>query len=369
MVLIERFTTETNKEIDNLLNIQEAKPKLLLERFATPDTNKEIYGEAQPTMLEDHVDMEDLWQIDPSKNYTKEDPLLASFNIDKTSPIDESLWLLDQSIEKGNTTTTTGTSIPKIIHKIYIERKGTFQSLEKMKRFGSGSLEKAHASWKQHNPDYEIRMYNLHACRDYLRKYFHPVFLRAFDCLQAFSNKVNFMRMALVYREGGWYSDWKQACLQEGLLDKLASNVTLYTVWDRGNEVSVRRKCMQNNFFGAVRGHPLIAIQIRIMMEHIQQKYYGQSTLHATGPCAFGIAFQEYEKAFPELQKYSRHGYHLGDLQIHSSPKERSESLILHKCNGCGTDQNWASGNNYNDLFAKKAYYCADVSSIFSSVE
>ncbi|GFH53261.1 hypothetical protein CTEN210_09737 [Chaetoceros tenuissimus] len=344
---------------------------VLIERFTTPDTNKEIYelnirAAQQKLLLEDHVDMEDLWQNDPSKNYTKQDPVLASFNVDKTSPIDESLWLLDQSIEKGNATTGT---IPKIIHKIYIEEKGTFPTLDNMKRFGSGSLEKAHASWKHHNPGYEIRMYNLHACRDYLRKYFHPVFLRAFDCLQAFSNKVNFMRMALVYREGGWYSDWKQECLQEGLLDKLASNVTLYTVWDRGNDVSVRRKCMQNNFFGAVRGHPLIAIQIRIMMEHIQQKYYGQSTLHATGPCAFGMAFQEYEKTFPELKKYGRHGYHLGDLQVHSSPVAKSESLILHKCKGCGSGQAWLGGNNYNDLFAKKAYYCADAPSIFSSVE
>ena len=106
------------------------------------------------------------------------------------------------------------------------------------------------------------------------------------------------MRMALIYREGGWYSDWKQECLQEHLLDKLASNVTLYTIWDRGHAGVIKERCMQNSFFGATQGHPLIAIQIRIMMEHVQQNYYGRSPIHPTGPCAFGMAFKEFQKNF-----------------------------------------------------------------------
>lgn len=43
----------------------------------------------------------------------------------------------------------------------------------------------------------------------------HPLISRALYCIQAFACKVDFLRMALVYREGCFYSDWKKVCLQQ----------------------------------------------------------------------------------------------------------------------------------------------------------
>ena len=91
------------------------------------------------------------------------------------------------------------------------------------------SLLEAHQSWSRHNPDYEIRYYDLKAGRQYLQQYFHPLFLRTFDCLQAFGFKSDFLRMAFLYREGGYYSDWKEVCLQPNLLNRLSTVAAEFT--------------------------------------------------------------------------------------------------------------------------------------------
>lgn len=91
------------------------------------------------------------------------------------------------------------------------------------------SLLEAHQSWSRHNPDYEIRYYDLKAGRQYLQQYFHPLFLRTFDCLQAFGFKSDFLRMAFLYREGGYYSDWKEVCLQPNLLNRLNTVAAEFT--------------------------------------------------------------------------------------------------------------------------------------------
>ena len=93
----------------------------------------------------------------------------------------------------------------------------------------SQSLLEAHQSWSRHNPDYEIRYYDLKAGRRYLQQYFHPLFLRTFDCLQAFGFKSDFLRMAFLYREGGYYSDWKEVCLQPNLLNRLSTVAAEFT--------------------------------------------------------------------------------------------------------------------------------------------
>ena len=73
----------------------------------------------------------------------------------------------------------------------------------------------------------QIRYFNLNLCREYIMEYYHPVFLRAFDCIEAFSGKVNLFRMLVVYAEGGWYSDWKQVCLKPNLLDEIGKRCRL----------------------------------------------------------------------------------------------------------------------------------------------
>jgi hypothetical protein len=40
-------------------------------------------------------------------------------------------------------------------------------------------------------------------------------------------------------------------------------------------------------------------------------------------------------------------------------------TIVIHKCNDCGKDQNWSTGNNYHEKFAIGEYYCPGVPSVF----
>jgi mannosyltransferase OCH1-like enzyme len=144
--------------------------------------------------------------------------------------------------------------IPKAIHKVYISKHGGMPNFEAQ----PGELRAAHQSWKELNPGYEMQYFDLVTARKYLLEHFHPVFLRAFDCIQAFSGKANLFRLIIVYREGGWYSDWKEVCLVDRLLEKLtATNRDLVVVfWDVGLPISRQGKFVMNSFFGASPKHP-----------------------------------------------------------------------------------------------------------------
>ena len=93
----------------------------------------------------------------------------------------------------------------------------------------------------------------------------------------------------------------------------------------------------------------------------------GSSPLHSIGPCAFGKVIDK--------EQYSSLG--LGAYR-HTAPGTQGRSnsgafylngkaIVLHKCKGCGEDQNWSNGNNYNELWKKKTNYCEDAPSIFQA--
>ena len=87
--------------------------------------------------------------------------------------------------------------IPRTINKIYFQKKSGLPSIDSM----SANLTAAHKSWEIMNPGYDIRYFDLDQARKYLHQHFHPVFLRAFDCLPAFASKSDLFRMTLLYRE------------------------------------------------------------------------------------------------------------------------------------------------------------------------
>jgi mannosyltransferase OCH1-like enzyme len=154
-------------------------------------------------------------------------------------------------------------------------------------------LQLAHTSWHVNNPTYPIYYFDLFACRQYIQTYYHPLFLRAFDCIEAYTGKGNLFKYLVIYREGGWYSDWKQTCLVPNLLDKLSEpiidedgvkkNVTFFAA----QQIS-RTDCYQNAFYGATPQHPVLSNVIKHTFRNIQSNYYGSNPYETTGVCVFG---------------------------------------------------------------------------------
>ena len=180
-------------------------------------------------------------------------------------PLVES-WLLSSS---DHPAPYDGNGIPRIINKIFFGKDGQFQgSID-------GNLKRAHDSWKDMNSGYQVRYFDLTATRQYLHQFFHPVFLRTLDCIQAFANKADFARIVLLYREGGWYSDFKQVVLQKNLLDTISSGTNFWAAIDE--EGPERKfKCLQNAFIGAKPRHPILEEYLKLMMKNVQSRHYGK---------------------------------------------------------------------------------------------
>lgn len=270
----------------------------------------------------------------------------------KKSPPPVSTWLL----EDGFSTAVNITMIPRIVNKLYFTKDGS--SYKKNALINHTSLLDAHESWANLNPGYEIRYFDLLAARGYLQNYFHPLFLRTFDCIEAFSGKTNFFRAALLYRDGGFHSDFKQKCLVPNILDEIRNTADFFVSLDKGTRYGERNNCAQTAFVGSVPRHPIIAKFLELIMINVQKAAYTRNVLDMTGPCLFGNAVRSYWKNFngKESSWPIYQGYHF---------RWRGQDIILHKCDGCSMSQEWSNGNNYDELYKTKNYYCQDAASIF----
>tara|TARA_R110002074_G_scaffold87339_1_gene192812 strand:- start:11259 stop:12017 length:759 start_codon:yes stop_codon:yes gene_type:complete len=231
--------------------------------------------------------------------------------------------------------------IPRILNKVFMQEDGTL----------SGSHLPIHDEWEEMNTGYKVNYWSMKDCREYLQKHFSPTHLETFDCIQAYAGKTNFFRYCVVYREGGWYSDWKQKCLVPSLLDTLSSGGRRWvSCWDRGNSDSIKMKCMQNALFGAVPGSPILKKAIDICIDHTKRKFYGTTPLQTTGVCVLGEAFGK--------TKYWVMNKNIGvfkDMMFSFNGKP----VVKHKYDTNKTDsQDWSKGNNYSKLWENRKYYC-----------
>lgn len=266
-----------------------------------------------------------------------------------------SSWLLAKEVRKDTS------NIPKVVHKVYIQKSGGFQDMSKSPL----NLTEAHFSWEKYNHGYHVQYFDLVLCRKYLATYFHPIFLRTFDCLQNFAGKCDFFRMAVLYREGGWYSDWKEVCLEENLLDKLsAKGEDLVLFYDEGLTAAGGKTEFANAFLGAAPRHPLIAKMLELQFHHIQTSHYQGGTfgvLNATGPMVLGAAWRRAKLDNIVKETNIQGKYNVSGLFFDLEDKK----VIQHKCTGCGLDQKWEHGNVYWKMYRLKTFYCEDSASIY----
>ena len=159
--------------------------------------------------------------------------------------------------------------IPKVIHKVYIQNDGTIPDIL------DSHIEESHQSWIILNPGYTIKYWSLNDCREYLINNFPDEYLKTFDSIQPYACKSDFFRYCIIYNEGGWYSDWKQVCLVDNLLDKLSDSEFIY-FYDRGNSYVKTNKCVAQGFIGSIKYHPILKEVIDTIISNTDKKYYGK---------------------------------------------------------------------------------------------
>lgn len=241
---------------------------------------------------------------------------------------------------------TKTSQIPKIINKVYINHTMTLP-----KQLPT-NIQNAHDTWKRLNPDYKLVYWSGNDCRKYLMKYFGKHYLDVFDTIQAYSGKCNFFRYCVVYNEGGWYSDWKQIPFVS-IKDFHIPSATTVICKDKGYEYVTKNECLQNCFFGSTKHNILLKKAIDVCFDHVKNKFYGNSPLDTTGVCAFGKAFKQVNLNLNTVQFCDfKHEQKEGGAIFYNN-----KIIIQHKCDNCGSDQNWKEGNNYNTIYYDKNYY------------
>lgn len=338
-------------------------------KYNQTEENNHSSQDLLPTFLKyDQTEENNQTEEVPLHNYE----LFLRENIRDTLP-PESTWLLNS----GNKNSNDG-RITKIINKIYIQKDGVFP-VENDQLWKEVRL--AHDLWNSTNSGYEFQYFDLRLCRAYLTLYFNPIFLRAFDCLQAFAIKADFFRYVLIYREGGWYSDWKQVPLKNNILDELASEtsessgksstgsgiIDLFVTYDHGNAHGVKNNCLANGFFGARPRHPLLTETIKLIFDNIYKEYYGAHCLDPTGPCAFGQAFKNIKISNAQALSKIKIGV-FKNSHFYKNLNSKEKPLVKHKCDNCGTSQSWENGNDYPAIWSKKKFYCEDAKSLFQKI-
>jgi len=345
----------------------------------------------------------------------------------------EGKWLLNNNNNHNhnNNKTSTGrkTTIPKILFKTLLRKSGDLPSKQELyndvpppsmksipqKGLSSPSLQSlqiAHDSWTKYNPDYVIHWFDLQKSREYLKQNFHPLFLRTFDCLQPFAMKSDFIRMAMLYKDGGFYADWKEVCLQPNTLDVLADiaiqNSNGIVLFQDQWVPSVFK--ITNGFFGAIPKHPIVIEMIKVMFENVQNELIGYHPHATTGPLALTVA---YERAggdghtdntlYPFLGHYNasdtfylkrkylaaatttttttltlkrnkdnNNNISTDNFEVHDDVHVNADvdvnmiPIVRHKCLGCSWQRNsYPAGNDYAALHKQKNFYCQDAGSIF----
>ena len=230
-------------------------------------------------------------------------------------------------------------SIPKIIHKIYIQHDGSIpDNLDE-------NIKKAHQSWIDKNPDYDIKYWSLNDCKKFLKENYPPVYLETLNSLKPYSYKCDFARYCIVYKYGGWYSDWKEVCLIDNLLDTLSTE-NFICFYDKGSKHVIDNNCVMTSFFGRKKNHFILKDCIHSIIKNVNSNFYGDDPVDPTGPCLFGKEIKKHD-----IKKYGYFGdggYYYHDIL---------GKIVKHKCNDCGYTQNWVNGNNYIELWKNKQIY------------
>ena len=190
-------------------------------------------------------------------------------NYDYKDIVDNELKLLTNNIQYPK----INIKIPKIINKVFLNDDNTL--------FINEHIIKAHNSWIQLNNGYNLKLWSKKDCRQFLINNFSIDVIQTFDNIIPYTYKCDFFRYCLIYKEGGWFTDWEEVCLINNLFEKLCinNNESLIYFTDK-DRISLYKKnnnksicCAMTTFFGALPNNYILK---NIIDNIVKQKYYGQ---------------------------------------------------------------------------------------------
>jgi tetratricopeptide (TPR) repeat protein len=143
-------------------------------------------------------------------------------------------------------------------------------------------LVRLRATWQEHNPGFDCRLFDDAAARAFLERDYSPEVRRAYDRAREPAKKADLFRLAHLFAEGGFYVDADDRC-----------GAPLATVVPPRARLAVFQEeygTLGNNFIGAVPGHPVIGTALDLAVEAIGRDDQDNLWL-STGPGLMTRAF------------------------------------------------------------------------------
>eukprot|EP01033_Poteriospumella_lacustris_P006079 gene6078-4366_t len=209
--------------------------------------------------------------------------------------------------------------IPKVVVQTYSTRaaRSVFQI-------------NAHQTFVDLNPEYQVNMFTDRDCRLFLKKYFSPSVVEAYDILIAPSFKADVFRYAYLALRGGCYFDHKMI-LRRPLRSVIGANDSLLVCSDAlvhsgaAAETLSETKRLYNAVICSAKQEPRMWRTLAYVIQNIYRRHSVGSDLSLTGPIAF---YEAIAQNLTENELRFKHGF-FGKGRSLSAPGKRYQDYFV----------------------------------------
>jgi len=133
---------------------------------------------------------------------------------------------------------------------------------------------------KRDNPRFKHRLYDDNDCREFIKKYFKPSVVEAYDTLIPGAYKADLFRLCILFIKGGIYMDIKLACINGFSLMELIETGQNHFVLDRPSCING----IYNALIVSTKNNMFLYKCIKQLVKNVRTRFYGNTALAPTGP-------------------------------------------------------------------------------------
>jgi mannosyltransferase OCH1-like enzyme len=167
--------------------------------------------------------------------------------------------------------------------------------------------------WIELNPTFNMLWYSNKNCDYFMLKNYSGPINDAYKILKPGAYKADLWRLCILYKYGGIYIDAYATPFVS--LKKMLPKYSFVSILD----ASIYGKGIHNGFIMAKRHHPFLKQCIEDIVENVNNKFYGKSSLDITGPIALSKAINKvlkkpYNKHVKGINNHGKLSYYLYDF-------------------------------------------------------
>ena len=197
---------------------------------------------------------------------------------------------------------------------------------------------------KAQNPRFKHHLFDDNDCREFIKTYFRPDVLDAYDKLIPGAYKADLWRLCVLFINGGIYLDIKLICVNGFRLIELTENNHFVIDRPANSIYNALMVCQKGNMF--------LYISIRQIVQNVKNKYYGNTPLSPTGPNMLGsVIINNKLRVNIDMRHYEDGGYIIYKNRFVISTEypeyDNERSLQNNKINIKRYDKMWEERNIY----------------------